>query len=115
MTSVRTSRVALPIWNDESTFGAGLGFTCGIVGGGTLYCAGANERGELGDGTGVSSPTPRRIELLTRVEVRASAVASGRGCVILTDGFLWCWGDNALGQLGGSAATRQLAPALVMR
>ena len=63
---------------------------------GDLWCWGANESGQVGNGSEASQPTPVRV-----IEDVASVVAGSRhSCALRSDSSVWCWGDNAAGQLG---------------
>ncbi len=87
---------------------SGLRQTCAITAG-TLRCWGANERGQLGDGTKTERTAP------TRVVGIGAAVAvdtyDGHSCAIVPDGRLFCWGDNTDGQLGDGTTEPRLTPA----
>ena len=89
---------------------SGLRQTCAITAG-TLRCWGANERGQLGDGTKTDRTAP------TRVVGIGGAVAvdtyDGHSCAIATDGRLFCWGDNTDGQLGDGTTAPRLTPVVV--
>jgi alpha-tubulin suppressor-like RCC1 family protein len=64
----------------------------------TLWCWGANESGQLGDGTTVDKNTPTQVGTGTNW-----GSVSGGGwhtCGVKTDGTFWCWGWNNYGQLG---------------
>jgi alpha-tubulin suppressor-like RCC1 family protein len=86
---------------------AGTHHTCGVTTTGAAYCWGANDTGQLGDGTmtGRISPTPVRGGLTF---VTASA-GGAHSCGITTAGAA-CWGDNSHGQLGVGTTTGQLSP-----
>src|SRR4051794_7034931 len=72
------------------------GHACGLLSDATVKCWGANQMGQLGEGT-----PPRR---LTAVAVPglagATSVSAGGGmtCAVLVDGTARCWGANDLGQ-----------------
>lgn len=74
---------------------------------GKLYAWGANYYGQLGDGTNIqrNSPVPIRHNDLT-----FSIVSSGidHSIGITTDGKLYTWGDNQLGQLGNGGTPLQV-------
>ncbi len=83
-----------------SAIGAGHGFSCAI-GSSAVYCWGANEHGQLGDGTTRPSGLPRRVD--TGGDVNALAVGAGHACAVVDGGRVLCWGDNRSGQLGDRA------------
>ena len=87
--------------------------TCAIAQNGGLWCWGANFAGQLGDGkVGWKEPKPLLVGGLPPV----SAVAAGNDhtCAITTTGAVYCWGLNALGQVGdGAPAFSTPKPALV--
>ena len=90
-----------PDWDFVS---AGYYHTCAIHRYGGLYCWGANDRGQLGDGT-----TDGRLEptVVTGLSSRATRVSTGHShtCAVLDDGGVRCWGDDASGQIGNDTVT----------
>jgi alpha-tubulin suppressor-like RCC1 family protein len=82
---------------------AGEASTCAITTAGGAVCWGGNQSGQLGRGAAdaaAADPTPEPVALpagLTVLQI-ASAVASS--CALLSDRSVWCWGDNAYGELG---------------
>jgi len=93
---------------------AGRDFTCAIATGGRVRCWGANERGQLGDGTTVARNRPADVVGL------ANAVSIGaegdHACAILQPPDaapnLWCWGANREGVLGDGTLTDRATPVL---
>ena len=77
----------------------GGGQSCAVVNGG-LYCWGKNDKGQLGmgyAGTDVNQPTavPSAVGMIfTKV-----SAGTNHTCGI-SNGQLYCWGDNTYGQLG---------------
>jgi len=78
----------------------GLGHTCGIkTDGDRLFCWGAGDHGQLGNGSNGDELYPVEIGL----ESSWSAVAAGgsHSCAISSENStLLCWGNNSDGQLG---------------
>lgn len=78
---------------------AGLLHTCAADTGGGVWCWGRGRNGELGNEVANnSSAIPRQVRGLGRVV----GIVAGRShtCAIDFDGIVWCWGANAVGQLG---------------
>lgn len=91
-------------WKRVSSGGA---TTCAVKSRGKLYCWGVNHRGQIGDGTDKVRSKPQRV---AGKKKRWSSVSASwfNTCAITTNGRLWCWGDNAAGQLAdGSTKTRK--------
>ena len=87
-----------------SRVAAGDRHTCAVRPDGAVYCWGANDHGQLGDGT--TSGLPVQVG---SSGARPSAIVSGGAfsCAITADGAVFCWGDNHFGQLGtGGDASR---------
>ncbi len=88
--------------------------TCARATDGTVWCWGQNENGEIGDGTqGTAaqkdSPT-KAIGLAGAIDVH---ITYGHTCAGTSDGSLWCWGNNATGQLGIGSTVEQHVPVKV--
>lgn len=81
------------------TISAGARHACAIDIDGRLWCWGDNSSAQLGVGPGVmGADAPRFVDAATdwqRIEAGGSHT-----CAIKTDGSLYCWGQNARGQLG---------------
>ena len=99
---------------------AGGNSTCAIKNAGQLFCWGANNHGQLGDGTTQDRnvPTP----LVAPFNVTGSVMNSGgmaisdtHACATSFTGNyeLYCWGDNAFGQIGDGTTSDRLAPTTV--
>ena len=76
---------------------------------GTLWTWGYNDNGQLGDNTIVHRSSPVQT---TAFGSNWKQVYCGRynTAAIKTDGTLWCWGQNANGQLGDSTITKKSSP-----
>jgi hypothetical protein len=77
---------------------AGAEHSLALLSNGTVMAWGDNARGELGDGTHISSAVPVAVSGLTGVK----AVSAGNefSLALLTDGQVMAWGDGVNGQLG---------------
>jgi alpha-tubulin suppressor-like RCC1 family protein len=79
-------------------------FACSVSNG-TVFCSGENDRGQLGNGTNDSQPSPMKVTGLPGGQ-DALHVSAGTdsACAVLMDGSVWCWGSNDNGQLGNPAS-----------
>jgi len=85
--------------------------TCGLTTGGTAWCWGWNEEGQLGDGTTTFREGPVAVtggHAFTQI-----AAGSRHTCGLTVDGEVWCWGANQVGQAGTSILSQPLAPVKV--
>lgn len=78
--------------------------------GGAVACWGANNAGQLGDGTTTNSPTPVVVPGIAG----ATLVAAGdtHSCAAMTTGVK-CWGSNDVGQLGDGSTSDSAEPVSV--
>ncbi len=86
---------------------------CVLTSSGGAKCWGRNDKGELGDNTTNSNPfSAMDVQGLTSGLL---AVVAGfeHSCAVKDDGSVWCWGANALGQLGDNTTADRHAPVLV--
>lgn len=96
----------------------GTDFSCAVSQSGDVYCWGKNDVGQLGtstpaisDGGYYTALNPVRLPGITGVTAIASGVA--HSCALRSDGSVWCWGRNSLGQAGVSDFADQLVPVKV--
>lgn len=80
---------------------------------GTVWVWGWNGGGQLGVAPGAPaySPTPLRISGLS--DVAAIAAGAGEGYALRSDGTVWAWGLNNVGQLGNGKTTDSWKPVQV--
>ncbi len=82
---------------------AGATHACGIRADDSLWCWGGNEQGQLGVGvTGGDRDAPQPI--LPGTSFVAVATSVRNTCAVATGGALYCWGENATGQVGTGTA-----------
>jgi alpha-tubulin suppressor-like RCC1 family protein/chitodextrinase len=96
---------------DNVAVETGHNHTVVLKGNGTVWAAGLNSDGQLGDGTTTLRRSPVQVAGITD----AVAIAAGRDMTyaIRSNGTLWGWGRNDEGQLGDGSLTRRLAPVRV--
>lgn len=90
---------------------SGASHSCGLDAAGVATCWGANESGQLGDGSRTDRQGPTNV----RTELRFSALAAGtyHTCGLAGSGVPLCWGRNLSGQLGDGTRNDQTAPRTV--
>jgi len=80
---------------------------------GQVWCIGENPSGQLGDGTTTDSREFIKVSGLSN-KITAIGASFGYTCVLSEIGEVWCWGDNAVGQLGNGANENSLLPVRVI-
>lgn len=76
----------------------------------SLYCWGANDLGELGDGTTENRYAPAPIEVLGR-PFQSVALGAGFTCGVSSGtGEVFCWGTNGSGRLGVASIESSSVP-----
>src|SRR5438067_6184953 len=85
--------------------------SCVVAIDGTVLCWGANERGQLGDGTAQRQVAPARVA----AELRFARVPAGtaQSCGVTRTGDVYCWGNDSGGQLGDATTVSRYAPVRV--
>ncbi len=91
---------------------AGYHHSCLINAAHEVLCWGANESGQLGNGSTVSSSSPVRVVSLSEGAVAVSA-GGAHTCVVTTQGAAKCWGAGGSGQLGDGKGTSSSRPVAV--
>ncbi len=106
----------------HQTFAAGLSLTptatststpAAATGGRMLYAWGANEYGELGDGTATNRHTPVAVTLPGGAHATAITGGDGHSLALGSDGTLYAWGYNDHGQLGDGTTADRHTPVTV--
>lgn len=97
---------AVPVATNQVA--AGFDHSCAIAAGGTVKCWGANDSGQLGNGTFNDSLVPVTVSGLTGV---IGLTAGGTfSCALLTTGGAKCWGGNWSGALGDGTSNHRSTP-----
>ena len=88
------------------------GHSCAVLSNNTVQCWGANDFGQLGDGTTDNSSLPVTVPGISN----ATGVAAGyqHTCALLSDSTVKCWGYNNQGQLGDGTKQSKLTPEMVI-
>ena len=112
-----------PCWSGKqvvTSIAVGADHACAIRDG-AVWCWGNNLDGQLGVGTTSETEGPGQVSLLGNdvIYVAASELSStgcqsrcwrSFSCAQTHDGGVWCWGDNARGQLGDVAPLGGISP-----
>jgi len=89
----------------------GLDHSLVIGAGGTVWAAGANQFGQLGDGTTNDSASP--VQVFASVGITAIAAGRYHSLALRPNGTVQVWGRNNYGQLGDGTTTDRSTPVQV--
>jgi YD repeat-containing protein len=107
-TSTVASVAALkgPTADQAGKLAAGAAHSLAVDANGAVWVWGANNAGQLGDGTTTDASSPLQVPGLSGV----TAVAAGgnQSAALKSDGTVWVWGDSSLGQSGGSTGASSM-------
>ena len=87
--------------------------SCALMSAGAVECWGANDLGQLGNGTRSLRSGPIRVKGLTDAATRVTA-GDNHTCALMRQGRIHCWGVNDSGQLG-AGTLRTLRRAVTVR
>ena len=79
--------------SNVAAIATGGAHSCARLTDGTMWCWGANDRGQLGNGTFSFSSPPVKVNKLKNVT--AIAAGGAHSCALLADETVWCWGANS--------------------
>jgi alpha-tubulin suppressor-like RCC1 family protein len=91
----------------------GENHSCALLHDGSLRCWGANESGQLGDGTTIDRHRPVAIVAIGAVGPLREVALGGEHSCARTDAAVLCWGRNRHGQLGDGTTRDRPTPAPV--
>ncbi len=101
---------------DARQVAAGGSDSCALTtagdGTGGVLCWGANDSGQLGDGTTTPHDVPRGVIGMGRAAVQV-AVGDRFACGLLASGSVTCWGLGTSGQLGNGTTASSATPVQV--
>lgn len=100
----------------SETLVSGSAHSCVLAPDGVVRCWGANNYGQLGDGTLTASAVAVAVLAAGGAPltgVTALAAGANHTCARLTTGRVVCWGRNDAGQLGDGSTTRRPNPVTV--
>jgi len=83
---------------------AGGSHSIAVTTDGVLVAWGANSSGQLGDTT-TSAPRPSAVAVSGPAQVAAIAAGSAHSVAVTSNGHVWTWGSDGLGQLGDGVVT----------
>ncbi|MCM8806244.1 MAG: FG-GAP-like repeat-containing protein [Candidatus Omnitrophica bacterium] len=85
---------------------------------GSVWCWGANNKGQLGDGTNTDRYLPVQVKGENGTgflsNIRKIAAGGTHSLALDKDGNVWAWGDNTYGQLGNGTNNDSVYPVKAM-
>jgi alpha-tubulin suppressor-like RCC1 family protein len=107
-------KVRLPRRAKVKALAAGGGQSLASTSGGGLFSWGANDDGQLGDGSTTDSDRPVRLSFPVRGHVTSLFAGCEHSLALLSSGTLLAWGDDQFGQLGDDGGTSKETPVKVL-
>jgi alpha-tubulin suppressor-like RCC1 family protein len=95
----------------------GFNHTCALMSGGTVYCWGSNQSGQLGNGEmgdDLADPAPGQVIGLEGLRLVDISCGNAHTCALVDDGTVWCWGSSWQGSLGNGSWSDSPIPVQVV-
>ncbi len=89
----------------------GVGHDLALAEDGTVWAWGANDSGQLGDGTATNRKSPGPVPGLDGIA--AMAAGAFHNLAAKSDGTVWAWGENSFGVLGDGTRVNRFSPVQV--
>ncbi len=105
--------VSMPPGVTATAVAGGGGFAYAIGSDGHEYAWGNDTGGQLGDGTTTNSSIPVMVSLPSGVTPTSISGSYFSGYATGSDGSLYAWGGNGVGELGDGTTTNRLTPVKV--
>jgi len=98
--------------SNVNSVSAGTYYSCAVTTSGGVQCWGANNVGQLGNGSTTIAKVPVQVSGLSSGVSQVSA-GNGHTCAVAAAGAAKCWGSNSSGQLGDGARNNSAVPVQV--
>lgn len=96
-----TELFSTTVLNNLVSVSQGYDFTVALTTYGTVLAWGQNGSGQLGQGSTLTpSSTQTPVRVLNLTQVTAVAAGSEFAMALRSDGTVWAWGDDSVGQMG---------------
>ncbi|MCN9243590.1 Ig-like domain repeat protein [Streptomyces sp. RY43-2] len=102
--------VHLPAGTQLTAIAGGFFHSLALTSDGRVLAWGDNSAGDLGDSTTVSSSTPVEVHLPAGTQATAIAGGGLHSLAVTSDGRVFAWGLNNVGQLGDGTTTSSSTP-----
>ena len=89
---------------------AGAEFSCARLTGGSVWCWGDNQSGQLGRGSTSPSSSSAPTAVAGTGNVSVLSAGGKHACTVTTAGAVRCWGANASGQVGDASFVDAYSP-----
>jgi alpha-tubulin suppressor-like RCC1 family protein len=102
--------VALPAGTTVTAVSAGAAHSLALTSTGSVLAWGANDHGQLGNGTTSDSPAPVAVALPPGVAAAAVSAGADHSLALTAGSQVWAWGANGDGELGDGTTTDSAVP-----
>jgi alpha-tubulin suppressor-like RCC1 family protein len=105
--------VTLPAGRKVTQVRAGCSHTLALTSKGHVLAWGANDNGQLGNGSTASSDTPVRVKFASGTKITAVRAGCDFSLALTSKGHVLAWGYNGHGQLGDASTASSDTPVRV--
>lgn len=101
---------ALPSGEKAVQVAAGSDYSLAVTEGGNLYSWGANDNGQLGQGTTTEVSEPQKVTFPSGVEVERATAGPSHALAVTSTGTVFAWGAGKNGEIGNEETENQPKP-----